>query len=287
MNLPYRRAHRGAVRGSPVERRSAPPGHACRDILDSMADRQAHGELTVFRAFVSVCPLPIRTDLVENRPPPEPDIICHVEGEGAIAFEMTEIVDEGVARRLDAKLELQQQLQDSCQQLPAADQAKIEDMNVYVSFEESASLRSKERTVPKIVEWLKQVPPPFVGDIQIPDGELKVLKRVNIRRLDLRAPLFSVAGAGTYRDMTVTAIARKLSGSYAGASPKELLAYYGIQGLHPPELWQAELDVLLKHELPASPFRRVWVFDCGSKSIVYVRPQPDPTTSGHRILRSM
>ncbi len=50
-----------------------------------MADRHDDKELPIFRLFALACGLPIKPDSIEKREPPEPDILCNVTGEGAIA----------------------------------------------------------------------------------------------------------------------------------------------------------------------------------------------------------
>lgn len=239
------------------------------------SDRQAEAELAVFQAFALVCPLLIRPESIEKRPTPEPDILCHVEGQGAVAFELTQIVDQDVARRFSSKIGLQPRLRELCQELPAADQAKIKGIDVFVAFREGASQRRKERIAPKIIAWLTRARPSLWGDIPIPDAARDVVRGVKILRGDSALPQFEVSGSGECGDDTVARIVTKLARSYGGLCPKELLAYHGgMQGVHPPDGWKADLNDMLARRLPASPFRRVWVFDQASRSIMYVYPQP-------------
>jgi len=37
-------------------------------------------------------------ETVENRKPPEPDILCEVRGRGRVAFELVDLIDQGLAR---------------------------------------------------------------------------------------------------------------------------------------------------------------------------------------------
>jgi hypothetical protein len=63
-----------------------------------MKDSQRKSELAIFRAFAEVCPLNVALTSIENRDPPEPDIVCAI-GYGAeqVAFELVEIIDRGWA----------------------------------------------------------------------------------------------------------------------------------------------------------------------------------------------
>jgi hypothetical protein len=66
------------------------------------AAEKADRERCVFQTFMRTGKLPIVPESVESRPPPEPDILCLDAGEGRIAFELVEICEEGLARKLSA-----------------------------------------------------------------------------------------------------------------------------------------------------------------------------------------
>jgi hypothetical protein len=55
-------------------------------------------ERLVFEAFIKKSGLQIGPESIQSCDPPEPDIVCWQENEGKIAFELTEICDEAVAR---------------------------------------------------------------------------------------------------------------------------------------------------------------------------------------------
>lgn len=55
---------------------------------------KARIELEVFEAFCALSKLPITPLSVQKRFPPEPDIICELAGEGAVAFELVELCDK-------------------------------------------------------------------------------------------------------------------------------------------------------------------------------------------------
>ena len=62
---------------------------------------KARYELRVFRDFAHRCGLSIVPGSIENRKPPEPDIYCEIEGEGPMAFELTEFADESFAEEIN------------------------------------------------------------------------------------------------------------------------------------------------------------------------------------------
>lgn len=64
-----------------------------------MASELAKGEteVAVFLRFLEASHLPIDRTSVEKRSPPEPDILCTHQSEGAVAFELVEMCDSRLA----------------------------------------------------------------------------------------------------------------------------------------------------------------------------------------------
>ncbi len=50
--------------------------------------------------FAKVAGLALVSGSVESRHPPEPDILCELAGAGRVAFELVNLVDEGLARTI-------------------------------------------------------------------------------------------------------------------------------------------------------------------------------------------
>jgi hypothetical protein len=59
---------------------------------------KASREKQVFLEFIQKSGLPIDLDSVENRVPPEPDILCRHQTQGFIAFELVSLRDADIAR---------------------------------------------------------------------------------------------------------------------------------------------------------------------------------------------
>lgn len=55
-------------------------------------------DVAVFLRFLEASGLPIDRNSVEKRSPPEPDILCTYQSEGAVAFELVEMCDPRLAR---------------------------------------------------------------------------------------------------------------------------------------------------------------------------------------------
>src|SRR2546422_7762997 len=65
-----------------------------------MSDDEAKAarERASFLEFATVAGLPVVTGTVESRKPPEPDILCEVQARGLVAFELVNLIDQGLAR---------------------------------------------------------------------------------------------------------------------------------------------------------------------------------------------
>ena len=68
----------------------------------SSAEMKSDRELRVFREFSRRSSLAIDPSSIVSRVPPEPDILCDVQGEGPVAFELKEICDEDLAETMSA-----------------------------------------------------------------------------------------------------------------------------------------------------------------------------------------
>lgn len=233
--------------------------------------QQSEVELRVFNAFAEHGPLSIDLDSIENRETPEPDILCTVGDIGPVAFEMTAIVDEGVARRWNERCELVDRFYAACQSLPDHERARLENTENHVAFADDASIRDKRAAVPKIIELLLNQSRGFDGEIELPDEYRATIQRVHVHRTT-GPPAFSVGSFGNYRDPIVERIGAKLQKSYGGQHRKELLAYYSGLQIDHLDLVEPEVEALLADDLPQSPFERVWIFDWSTQRVLRSYP---------------
>ena len=74
----------------------------CYNAQQSMSNdtSKAALERAAFVEFASLAGLPVLAGTVESRPPPEPDIVCEIDGRGRVAFELVTLFDEDLARML-------------------------------------------------------------------------------------------------------------------------------------------------------------------------------------------
>lgn len=241
-------------------------------------DRHGPREKRIFSQFAEVCPLPIQSDSIVKRNPPEPDILCQVEGEGTVAFEMVEIIDSGLARRTNEGLRLERLFSKAREKLSNHQRSEIGtrlgDALVLVKFDLTSSARIRTQAVPSVLESLKQINPSFKGEISRESGfQLeKGVKKILIRRGNYDGPIIRVAAAGTHSESTIEAIEEKLNHDYESSAPIELLAHYERQPPPLPE-WMPSLQRFVASCVPNSNFRRVWVLDVSKEEIVLKYPQ--------------
>lgn len=62
--------------------------------------KQEQFERLVFESFTQVAPFTVLKGTIENRSPPEPDIVCKIEGRGEVGFELTELIDQSHMERV-------------------------------------------------------------------------------------------------------------------------------------------------------------------------------------------
>jgi hypothetical protein len=93
------------------------------------------------------------------------------------------------------------------------------------------------------------------------------VRTITISRGDFESPEFDVEAVGSIGDPTLDRVRGKWVKSYATRYPIELLAYYELQPQAPEALWLPRLSSFISDNWNASPFRKVWVFDIGSRSV--------------------
>ncbi|MFH0732872.1 MAG: hypothetical protein V2A72_08165 [Candidatus Omnitrophota bacterium] len=68
--------------------------------MEDMNAQQAKDEKDIFRKFIKNCPYPIQENSIEAKPTPEPDVSCKFRDGTLAYFELTELVDNSVAKSI-------------------------------------------------------------------------------------------------------------------------------------------------------------------------------------------
>ncbi len=240
----------------------------------AMADMQGQGdrEKGIFRRFAEAARLGVRPDSIQKRKPPEPDIACET-ADGPVAFEMIELVDREIAREHGAQFAIERLLAEIMERQGVSG---LGDAAVYVAFHEGRALRERKAAVDPVVALVAGLPAGFAGDVPVRGSRplTRAVRRLHVSRWPhLAGPIFSVATGGPFTHPPIDALAEHLKKAYRSAAPIELLSFYYW---HPvvPERWShPTLQAFIATELPRSAFRRVWVYDLASDSILFVYPR--------------
>jgi hypothetical protein len=79
----------------------------------SDTDSLGRPEVEIFKRFASVCALDILPESIEKRQPPEPDIRCRPRPGEVLAFELVEMIDQDLARKIANQWELGRELREA------------------------------------------------------------------------------------------------------------------------------------------------------------------------------
>jgi len=210
----------------------------------------------------------IRPGTIESRDPPEPDILCQVQGEGAIAFELTEILDEGSKKTMETMKAAREAL--LSHPLSNGDlrafQAKFAEKHIKVGFRLDVPLKCLESAVPDLYRWLIYVLPDneYGYSVPLPTELREAIEYVSV--LFPGPPLIDVAYGLNLSDATISVVTRKLTVKrYTTTAPIELLVFAHDQPLINHDLRQpaisAEIVPLIDDSIARRHIRRVWIYD--------------------------
>lgn len=235
---------------------------------------QAERERDIFKAFAEVAPFTVLHGSIESRIPPEPDILCQIEGHGQVGFELTELIDQAYMARIGLMFRTKQWLNHYWQsELDPEDSVLFRNKygDALLHFEYSQETKLKERKVAarKAFQKLLHLPDNSNGEFLKSDPELApVLKWVQISRVGLAQPVVDVSSYGWLGDPTAQAIRKKFSKSYKCDYPIELLAYINWGIMPHEDVWRASAEKAAS-QISGTPFRKIWVFDSTDNIIKY------------------
>jgi hypothetical protein len=245
--------------------------------------KQEEEELTVFGEFAKVCPLPLLLNTAQNRPTPEPDILCDIESGEKLAFELGQCEDvtkddanpdkyvAGMPKKLKDKMELEKALRQAYREALAAgridrpERFKFHSVTVY--FEDRMSCTNRKRVVHRVIKLLNQHGP---GRHPIKNG---VVRSIHCERdpANLQTegpPTFHVPSGCGARPSVVERIEEKLTKKYGSNHKIHLLAWSTTACQAESVVWKDRLVNLLQSN-GMGQFERIWVFGWHEKSIVF------------------
>ena len=245
-----------------------------------MLNKKAKGEKEAFINFALNSGLLIKTSSIECMDPPQPDILCEIEGRGKVAFELFEIIDNGLYSNLMLKSNTILLLEKSYNNLETSIKEEFKElfMDAMISpfFEKSCTYKVRKKIIPEVLNKLNN--PNMMhkmGDVSIRKFK-KYIKYISISRGLENGPSFdSIEYAGftdPYKIGNKVINDKLLHREYISDYPIELLAYYDKNIESTEKYWLPEIIKIIEENFEKSIFRKIWIYDIRNKLIKLVYP---------------
>jgi hypothetical protein len=239
-------------------------------------DRQVRVELTVFREFAKLCPLPLDSGTARPGPDP-PDILCELESGETLAFELVSCEDEveiGVSctkKQIDAGV-LNRGLEDEFKK--AVKESRIErperfkHHSIWVDFSDDATLKKRKNAMPRVCELLNQLGPGCHAVNEPPIQSIRCIAFQN--KGSYAGPEFCVSTFCCVGVCIVEHIKAKLDKKYSSDRKLHLIAWSITASAKEFRGFEhhKKLVEMLK-ERGMDPFDHIWVFGVSEKSIIF------------------
>jgi hypothetical protein len=244
-------------------------------------DEQQQAERAIFQLFVGAAGLSVDLASIESREPPEPDILCRVEGESPVAFELVEVVISEFAERLNQGYSVSLRFNAEYQKLPGGSRVTIEGRlggypAVLIGFLPGTPPGRWPQAIQPVLDTLVELGSALdAGEVPVwPIPRLRgLLTDMTIMRASGSRASLHVPEATELVDVAEDRLAAKFGKHYTATAPVELLAYYASEPPREDSKFLAGLQAYVSLKLPTSPFRRVWVFDCWHRRVLLVHPR--------------
>jgi hypothetical protein len=233
-------------------------------------DPHTRKELAVFSDFALASGLRVVEGSVEKRPPPEPDVLCEIEAEGPVAFELLELVDqERVARPRGIQDEVEDGFGEGFSEMAEPERVRLKERlgnaTVRVLMSRNVSSSRRRTAISMVLRALLDADERFEGDYPLP-GKLRVIARVTIVRGNFSGPRFKCISGSSYDPIPGEGLARKFQKVYKSHAPIELLAYFSDQHA-PPQEEVHRFTQSIESSIKGSRFRRVWIYDANGHRV--------------------
>lgn len=235
-----------------------------------MKNKSTKKEISIFKKFTKLCPYSINLSSIIKKEPPEPDISCSLSDGSIIAFELTEIIDEDLARSFNDSIRLKEAFNDELEQL----EANFNNALIYIAFDEEILFRRKKNSIQKIINYLLTLDKTAEGEFR-PKDLIDIVKFMSISR-GVIGPIIDVESIAWIDYPCKEYIKRKFEKNYETESNNiELLAYYELQPKEPKNILEYKLNSLkefVKNNIISSEFQRVWIYSTRENKIIFVFP---------------
>ncbi len=130
-------------------------------------DRQAKHELSIFSRFAAAVKLAVVPNSIQKRQPPEPDILCSIDGRGDGSFELGEIIDQSMARR-DSDVSklyvlLDETFKNFSDEKRVAFLSRYQHSSIRIAFQEKVTYKARANAVTAVLDLLLSSAEPVTG----------------------------------------------------------------------------------------------------------------------------
>lgn len=229
-------------------------------------------ELEVFRKFAKHYPAELNVSSLRKVSPPKPDIEIACQEGKTIAFEISEIIDQEMMRRLQLSMNIKK-LCDGHYRNLASEQKKYfakkyGNSYIYIIFQKGISSIKRQKNIPSVFDYLLNLSPIQKENIPNNQNLNKIIRKIVIQSGKFTGPIFGVDAGGGIADPLIECICNKFTNKYKIQHPTELLLYYGLQPEIVGEFVFEDAYSYAQANINNSIFQRIWIYSLHQDKIL-------------------
>lgn len=231
---------------------------------------QASNELRIFQKFVSIVPIAIDPETIQNREPPEPDIWCHSIDLGDLRFELTEAIDSSIAQAVYVSTQLDKLMRKQFELLSDDIKQRLMSACIRINYDTNVSLNKKKSLLAGVLDYIRCLPENAAGEF---NPEINGVESVEIVRVDIVGPSFNFnTTTSFFGSPIIQCLCEKFAKSYLFEEEIHLLVYLDLQPELPVDTWLPEAIEYVRANIRSSSFRKVWFYSMTTNNILGVYP---------------
>lgn len=234
--------------------------------------KQEELEQKIFRKFVRHYPAKLKISSMRSTNPPKPDIEIDCQNGKTIAFEISEIVDQGMSRRLQSRLNIANLCRKYYKDLPSSEKrdftSKYGNSLIYIVFQNNTLTSKRQKSIPYVFNYLLSLCSIEKENVPKEQNLKKIVRKIRISNGDFIGPCFDTDSVGFLACPLLNRIQDKFDKAYKTQYPCELLLYYDLQ---PEIVSKFKLDDTCEYaqkNIHKSVFKRLWIYSLHNDKIL-------------------
>jgi len=234
--------------------------------------KQEELEQKIFRKFVRHYPVKLKISSMRSTNPPKPDIEIDCQNGKTIAFETSEIVDQGMPRRLQSKLNIANLCREYYKDLPSSEKrnftSKYGNSLIYIVFQNNTSIAKRRKSIPHVFNYLLSLYPIEKENVPKDQNLKRIVRKIRISNGGFMGPCFDIDSVGFLACPLLNRIQDKFGKVYETQYPCELLLYYDLQPEIVSKFQLSDTCEYAQKNIHKSAFQRVWIYSFHSDKIL-------------------